>query len=753
MTLSSTMSDLDLLRKYLAGSQEAFTELVHRHANLVYSAALRQVRDPHLAEEVAAAVFLLVWKKAGSFGPGTVLPAWLHQATRYCAANARRIRENRDRHEIRVAQMPRPNIVTSPLAAAEDSELSSIIDKSIAKLSGKDRKAVILRFLSGDSHEKVGAALGLSTEAARKRVDRALAKLRGILLRDGVNTAIPVLGEFLAIRGIKQSPPHMVSSIAAAVSAGSATPLTITAIAKGAIKMIFWNKVRISVLAISCSMFLAAGTTAIIALQTGTQSAPAMNPSPSGFAGNEASDQSYPPVFNSDHTRMAYAIRNNDQWTAVVDGKEAAGYEAIKGITFSLVGNRLAYAARNQAGWLVVLDGQNGSRYDDILSPIFSPDGKHVAYAAKLRGRWRIVFDGEDGPDFEGDILSPVFSPDSQHIAYAARKNGVWRMVLDGKDGSAYEDDIRPPVFSPDSKRFAYVASTGGAASTTTREWRAVIDGKEGAVYEDDIKPPVFSPDSKHVAYAGMTGKEWRIVIDNQQSAAFDDIRLPIFSSDSQRVAYVGISGGKWQIIVDGKESPEYDDIRLPIFSADGKHFAYAGAPGRGWRAVVDGQESVAFQSIQSPVFSWDGHHVAYAAENNGKWRVVKDGRNGPTYQGIHSVSLSVNGERLAYAARKNGKWRIVIDGQEGAVYDEIQSLIYSADGQHIAYTAREGRNWRVVKDNDEGNEEYQQVTPPAFTPDSRRLMFADYTNGRWNLHSRQVHPNGDENPNGENGM
>src|SRR5262245_60092811 len=126
MTDSSPATDFDLLTKYLAGSQPAFAELVERHSNLVYSAALRQVRDPVLAEEVTAAVFLLVWKKAGSLRPGTVLPAWLHEATRYCVANAWRIRANRERHERRAAQMTRPNPPTNPLAAAEESELSSI---------------------------------------------------------------------------------------------------------------------------------------------------------------------------------------------------------------------------------------------------------------------------------------------------------------------------------------------------------------------------------------------------------------------------------------------------------------------------------------------------------------------------------------------------------------------------------------------------------------------------------------------------
>src|ERR1035441_10526683 len=92
--------DAELLYSYVTQrSEEAFAALVERHLSLVYSSALRQVGDGHLAEEITQAVFIILARKAGSLGPGTILPGWLCRTAHFTACNALKAEHRRQHHE------------------------------------------------------------------------------------------------------------------------------------------------------------------------------------------------------------------------------------------------------------------------------------------------------------------------------------------------------------------------------------------------------------------------------------------------------------------------------------------------------------------------------------------------------------------------------------------------------------------------------------------------------------------------------
>ena len=76
------MTDRELLEQYVdENSHAAFAAIVDRYVGLVYSAALRQVREPALSEDICQAVFLILARKAKSLQPGVILPGWLIRTT------------------------------------------------------------------------------------------------------------------------------------------------------------------------------------------------------------------------------------------------------------------------------------------------------------------------------------------------------------------------------------------------------------------------------------------------------------------------------------------------------------------------------------------------------------------------------------------------------------------------------------------------------------------------------------------------
>src|SRR3954471_16321866 len=109
------VADHELLRRYAAGgpgAQAAFASLVSRHLDFVYSVAVRQVRDRHLAEDVTQAVFLVLARKAGRMNgrlsgqnvEKQILLAWLFQVLRVAAARPRRTEGRRRKHERQAAE-------------------------------------------------------------------------------------------------------------------------------------------------------------------------------------------------------------------------------------------------------------------------------------------------------------------------------------------------------------------------------------------------------------------------------------------------------------------------------------------------------------------------------------------------------------------------------------------------------------------------------------------------------------------------
>ncbi len=218
--------DAALLRRYAADhAEDAFAELVRRHLDGVYSAALRRVGgDVHLAEDVAQQVFAALARKAPALVGHPLLTGWLHTTTRHEAANLVRAERRRRAREQEALAMSEELTEAAPLD--DWGRVAPVLDEAIDELAEQDRTAVLLRFVERCAYAEIGTRLRVSEDAARMRVERALEKLRGRLGRRGVTSTASALGVALANQAVVAAPAGLAATITGAALTGGAVIAT-----------------------------------------------------------------------------------------------------------------------------------------------------------------------------------------------------------------------------------------------------------------------------------------------------------------------------------------------------------------------------------------------------------------------------------------------------------------------------------------------------------------------------------------------
>ncbi len=264
------ISELDLLCDFAQRQSEAsFGELVRRYLDLVYSTAMRLVADPHLAQDVSQAVFVALAQQAGlvatKVAQGAALSAWLHLTTRNLAAKTVRTEVRRRAREKEAVAM---HEVSDDDAAAAWEQIAPHLDGALGELPNPDRDALLLRFFERKSAREIGQRLGISEEAAQKRVRRALDRLRDRFVARGtvlpVGVSAPALAAILSAKTIEAAPLALSAGIVKA-SLLAASVATSTAVAPGSIT--FLSALAMTKTQVAVLLALAAGLAVPVSVQ------------------------------------------------------------------------------------------------------------------------------------------------------------------------------------------------------------------------------------------------------------------------------------------------------------------------------------------------------------------------------------------------------------------------------------------------------------------------------------------------------
>ena len=217
--------DGELLRRYVEeGSEEAFTELVQRHIHVIHAIAMRRSNgDSHLGSDVTQKVFISLARHARELVRHPAITGWLYTSTRNAVLDVLRSERRRQRREKEAMVMYENENEPDP-GELNDKLLLDALDQ----LNTRDREAVVMRFFHGFQFRQIGTLLRLSEDAARMRVDRALAKLRSQLERRGLTSSAAALAATLANNTGLGAPAGLTLQVTqAALAVGPAGVLTV----------------------------------------------------------------------------------------------------------------------------------------------------------------------------------------------------------------------------------------------------------------------------------------------------------------------------------------------------------------------------------------------------------------------------------------------------------------------------------------------------------------------------------------------
>lgn len=401
-------------------------ELIRRHIGFVYGAARRMLHgDASWAQDVTQAVFMLLIQKSPRIGSDAALAVWLHRAARYASANARRVRARQCQRDRKAA---RPEFDPADTMRATDdtdehAQLLPVLDEAIAQLGPRDRDGVILCFFQRHTYRQIGASMGISEEAARKRVARSIERLREYFLARGIGDAAAscaAISNCLAHQGAIVAPPALGS---AAMNLATLSQLITTTgassaaqIMKGVVHTMIVSKLKLAAAACIGVAVAAGATTTAIHQALATSSTAAVSATTATDAADAADPaEHYVATLPNDRTIEFLAVTDipptKDSWRAL-DGSKIAPVpspydradlpmgDAAHAILCRTIGPETSFSAKIPGAEVneYVLDGGPNEGY--WLFP-FKPEGGRNAVDLEIAiadGEWQTLCEGKNRP-------------------------------------------------------------------------------------------------------------------------------------------------------------------------------------------------------------------------------------------------------------------------------------------------------------------------------------------------------------------
>jgi uncharacterized protein (TIGR03435 family) len=414
-----TTDDMELVRQYAAHqSERAFATLVSRYTNLVYSVALRQVNQPPQAEAITQAVFILLARKAGSLDERTILPGWLYRTTCYVSSSVLK-------QELRRQQREQEAYMQSTLhefqTDAAWQQMSPLLQEAMLRLGQTDRDALVLRFFKGCSLNEVGTALGSSEQAAKRRVYRAVEKLRNFFAKRGIVLSVTILTAAISAHSVQAAPAALAKSVTVvAMTKGVAASSSTLTLIKGALKIMAWSKVKTAVV-IGVGVLIAAGaaTTTVKEIQNYRDDNypwQVENPTPDML-------KKVPPLVRIVPTKFPDEPGGRE----VAEGSMAEGSPELDQVKLFGIGVhienilRTAYdPARHNHNMVIFSTEISPERYDYIVS---LPSGDSDALQQKIKKTFGLV--GRNETIVTNALLLQVKNPDAVGLKPGTSENEV----------------------------------------------------------------------------------------------------------------------------------------------------------------------------------------------------------------------------------------------------------------------------------------------------------------------------------------